>query len=93
MAEVTEETIKHVAKIARVQLTDDEIKKFTGQLKDVLDSFRKIDEVNTKDVKPSFHPQEIKNVFREDKVKRWKWDPFSNTRHKEEKHFKGPRVV
>ena len=93
MAEVTKETIKHVAKIARLQLTEDEIERFTVQLKDVLDSFKKIDAVDTKDVKPSFHPQEIKNVFREDKVKKWKWDPLENTKHKEGKHFKGPKIV
>jgi aspartyl-tRNA(Asn)/glutamyl-tRNA(Gln) amidotransferase subunit C len=93
MAEVTKETIRHVAKIARLQLTEEEIEKFTVQLKDVLDSFRKIDEVNTKDVKPSFHPQEIKNVFREDKVKKWKWEPLENTKHKEGKYFKGPKIV
>jgi aspartyl-tRNA(Asn)/glutamyl-tRNA(Gln) amidotransferase subunit C len=93
MPEVTEETIKHVARIARLELTEEEIKKFTGQLKNVLDNFKLIDEVDTKDVKPSFHPQEIKNVMREDTVKKWEWEPLTNTKHKEDKHFKGPRIV
>jgi len=93
MPEITEKTIKHVAKIARLELKEDEIKKFTEQLKHVLDAFKKIDEINTKDVAPSFHPQEIKNIMRDDKVKKCKWEPLANTKHKEKGYFKGPRVV
>lgn len=93
MPEITEDTIKHVAKIARLELKEGEIKKFTEQLKHVLDAFKKIDEVDTEDVKPSFHPKEIKNIMREDKVKRCKWNPLENTKHKERNYFKGPKIV
>lgn len=93
MAEITEETVRHVAKIARLELTEEEIKKFSKQLSDVLNAFKEIDKVNIENTNPSFHPQEIKNVFREDEVKKWDWDPFSNTKHKEERYFKGPKIV
>ena len=90
---IDKQLVKRVADNARLKLTEQEIEKFTKQLGDILQAFKEIDKVNTEKVKPSFHPQEIKNVFREDKVKEWKWKPLDNTKHKEKKYFKGPRVV
>lgn len=86
-------TIEHVARLARIELTEEETKKFTAQLAGVLEAFRKIDEVDTAGVEPSFHPQPLQNEWREDEVKEWKWDPLDNTKHKEGKSFKGPRIV
>lgn len=91
--EIEEETLKHVAKIARLNLSEDEVKKFKEQLSQVLEAFKKIDEVDVSNLEPSFHPIEIKNVMREDKAEKWEWDPFENTTHKEGKYFKGPRIV
>lgn len=90
---IDKKLVEHVAKIARLQLTDEEIKKFTQQLEGILQAFKAIDEVDTADVKPSFHPQELRNDWREDEVKPWRWQPLANTKHKEEKYFKGPRIV
>ena len=90
---IDKELVEHVVKIARLSLTEDEIKKFTKQLEDILKAFKEIDKIDTEDVKPSFHPQEIKNVWREDKPKKWKWKPLENTKHKEDGYFKGPRAV
>jgi len=90
---IDKELVKRVASNARLKLSEQEIEKFTKQLSDVLSAFKEIDEVDTADIKPSFHPQEIKNVFREDLAKEWIWQPLDNTKHKEEKCFKGPRIV
>jgi aspartyl/glutamyl-tRNA(Asn/Gln) amidotransferase C subunit len=48
--------------------------------------------VDTEGVEPSFHPQELSNVLREDEVISWSWDPLENTEHREGRHFKGPRI-
>ena len=85
--------MKRVAKVARLELTEDELKKFTEQLKSVLEAFKRIDEVDTAKVEPSFHPQPLSNDWREDEVKPWKWKPLENTKHKEGKNFKGPKIV
>lgn len=85
--------MEHVSKIARLELTEEEKEKYTKQLEDVLSAFKKIDEVETKDVPPSFHPIDLSNIWREDEVKEWKWNPLANTKHKEGKYFIGPRVV
>ena len=84
--------VKRVADNARLNLSDEEVDKFTQQLEDVVGAFKTLDEVDTKNVKPSFHPQEISDVYREDKAEKFSWDPLSNTKHKEGKNFKGPRI-
>ncbi len=82
-----------MADTARLDLSESEIEKFTSQLKDVLNAFKNLDDVDTKNVKPSFHPQEISDVYREDKAEKFDWDPLANTKHKEGRHFKGPKIV
>ena len=92
---VDKDLIAHVAEIARLKLTEKEIDKFTPQLKEVLDAFSKIDEVDVKETKPSFHPIELRNRLREDK-KQKSLTPekaLSNTPHKKEGYFKGPSAV
>lgn len=89
------ELIQKVAKNARLSLTESEIKEFLPQLKEILDSFSEIDKAPTKNVKPSFQPLEIKNVYREDKVEPslTQEEALANTQHKEKGFFKGPRAI
>lgn len=86
-------SIKRVAGNARLNLSDDEIEKFTKQLADILQAFKSLDEVDTNNMKPSFHPQEISDIYREDNAEKFDWNPVANTKHKEGKYFKGPRAV
>ena len=90
---IDKELIKKVAVNARLKLTDQEIEKFTKQMSAILEAFKEIDQVDTSNTKPSFHPQEIKNVFRDDIAKEWDWQPLDNTKHKEGKYFKGPKII
>jgi len=87
------DTVQRVAKIARLDLTEQEIKKFTDELASILEAFAALDKVNTTNVEPSFHPQPLQNVWREDKAEKFDWQPLANTKHKEGKYFKGPRIV
>lgn len=90
---IDKELVKRVSDNARLKLTEEETEKFTKQMSDILGAFRSLDEVDTKDVKPSFHPQEISDVYREDKAEKFDWRPLANTKNKEKKYFKGPRIV
>jgi len=92
---VDKELIKKVASVARLELTDAEIKKFQPQLKDILDAFSKIDKVNTDKTKPSFQPVELKNRLREDKKGKCltQEEALSNTEHKKDGYFKGPKAI
>ncbi len=91
--EIDRKLLEHLTKVSRLDLTEEELGRFTGQLKVILEAFKRIDEVDTDGVKPSFHPSELKNVWRDDVVKPWDWDPLENAGHTEEKHFKGPKIT
>jgi len=92
---IDNELILNVAKNARLNLTEDEISEFLPQLKEILESFSKIDKVNTKGIDPSFQPIEIKNVYRDDEIGKClsQEEALKNTQHKKEGYFKGPKVI
>jgi len=92
---VDKELIEHVAALARLKLKKEEIDKFTPQLKEVLDVFTKLNEVDTHNVEPSFQPVEIKNVLRKDVPRKCltQEEALSPTIHKKDGYFKGPKAV
>ena len=63
------EDVEHVARLARLKLTDGEKETYRRQLSDVLEHARKISEVDTEDVPPTSHTIPLVNVFREDRLK------------------------
>jgi len=66
MASTDEFDIEYVAKLARLELSDEEKVKFTGQLGKIIDYFHKLGEVNTEGVEPTAHANPIYDVLRED---------------------------
>ena len=64
---ITKKDVEHVAKLARLELTEDEKEMFTHQLGDVLAHVEKMNEVDTTGVEPMNHPIDFVNVMREDK--------------------------
>ena len=69
MAKKIDETqVRHVAKLARLDLTDDEVARFSTQLSDILGYVEKLNELNTDSVEPLAHCLPIHNVLREDTV-------------------------
>lgn len=92
---VDKKLIEHVASLARIKLTEQEKEKFAPQLKEILDLFSKLDEVDTKNTEPSYQPVELKNVIREDEPKPslTQDQALSLTKHKKDGYFKGPKAV
>jgi aspartyl-tRNA(Asn)/glutamyl-tRNA(Gln) amidotransferase subunit C len=69
MAErITRDDVAHVARLARLQLTDEELDLFTGQLAKVLDHARDVEALDVGDVPPTAHPYPLRNVLRPDQV-------------------------
>jgi len=69
MAEkLTEQEVRHVAKLARLKCTDEEIATLTSQLGAILGYFAQLEELDTTDVAPLAHCLPIHNVFRKDEV-------------------------
>lgn len=66
---VTEEEVKHIAGLARLKFSDDEIQKYTKDLGEIAEFVEKLNEVNVEGVSPTAHILDIKNVFREDDLK------------------------
>jgi aspartyl-tRNA(Asn)/glutamyl-tRNA(Gln) amidotransferase subunit C len=65
---LTREDVVHVAKLARLSLTADEIDAYTGQLASILGHAEEISAIDTTGVEPMSHPLPMVNVFREDVV-------------------------
>jgi aspartyl-tRNA(Asn)/glutamyl-tRNA(Gln) amidotransferase subunit C len=63
---ISEEEVRHVANLARLGLTDDEIEKMGGQLDAILDSIEKIQELDLTHVPPTANPLDLSNVLRPD---------------------------
>lgn len=61
--------VRKVAKLARLQLSDEEVAEFTGQLSAVIEYVEKMNELDTADVEPLAHSLPVSNVFRDDVVK------------------------
>ncbi|MFA5303756.1 MAG: Asp-tRNA(Asn)/Glu-tRNA(Gln) amidotransferase subunit GatC [Candidatus Nanoarchaeia archaeon] len=92
---IDKEKVRHVAKIARINLTEEEVDKFSRQLNDVIESFAILDELDVEEIAPSFHPIRTENILRDDEVKKClkKDEIFKLACHKENDYFKAPKIV
>lgn len=83
-----------VARIARLELAESELKKMESDLKSIIKAFGDLDNVNA-DCEPSFQPIPMKNVVREDTVEKSlsQAEALSGTIHKERGFFKGPKAI
>jgi aspartyl-tRNA(Asn)/glutamyl-tRNA(Gln) amidotransferase subunit C len=64
---ITRADVAHVAHLARLELSEDELDRFTGQLAAVLDHFRDVEALDTEGVPPTSHPLPLRNVLRDDR--------------------------
>ena len=64
---ISEQTIREVARLARLNLTDDEATLFAGQLGDVLGAIDQLKQLDVDNVRPMPHALDQVNVLREDK--------------------------
>lgn len=92
---ITKEEIEHIAWLAHIELDEGEKELFTEQFNRILEFFRKIDEVDTENVPPTFHVLDIVNVYREDEICETlsKELALMNAPKKEDGFFKSPRIV
>jgi aspartyl-tRNA(Asn)/glutamyl-tRNA(Gln) amidotransferase subunit C len=92
---VTVKDVEHVAKLARLGLTEEEKKRFTEQLSGILEYADRINIRDTKNIAPTSHAIPMKNVFREDKcipcenVK----EILANAPREENNMFSVPRIM
>lgn len=63
---ITPEQVKHIAKLARLGIKDDDVEKFSRQLSSIMEYVEKLNEVDVKNVLPTSQVTGLENVMRED---------------------------
>jgi aspartyl-tRNA(Asn)/glutamyl-tRNA(Gln) amidotransferase subunit C len=66
---ITREDVAHVADLARLALSEEELDRFTDQLAAVLDHARDVEALDTAGVPPTAHPLPLRDVLRDDEVR------------------------
>jgi aspartyl-tRNA(Asn)/glutamyl-tRNA(Gln) amidotransferase subunit C len=69
---IDRDQVLHVARLARLRLSDDEVERMSGELSTILDHIETIGELDLSDVAPTSHVVQLENVLRED-VPRPSW--------------------
>jgi len=92
---IDKELIKKVALNARLNLSDEEVDGFILDFEEVLNTFAILEEVDTNNVESSFHPIPLSDEWREDEVSGClsQEEALSNTVHKKDGYFKGPKSL
>jgi len=66
VAGIDRDEVLHVARLARLELSDDEVARFQEQLSAILQAVSKVSELDLSDVPPTAHPLELENAWAED---------------------------
>ena len=68
MSEITPDVVRHLAQLARIDVTDSEVDRFTEQLGLIVDSAATLKAAVSGDIPATSHPIPMKNVYREDDI-------------------------
>lgn len=87
--------VKHVAKLAELEVKDKESEKLEQQLSTILDYIKKLEEVDTKNIEPTSQVTNLENVTRSDEIKPSlsQEKALSNTKSKYNGMFKVPAIL
>ncbi len=95
MASITRAEVAHLAKLARLALSDEELDHYAGQLDVILGAVARVSEVVSEDIPPTSHAVPVVNVFRDDVVQ-----PSLNAEQalsgapaSEDSRFRVPRIL
>lgn len=69
MSEITRDQIVHLAQLAHIALTEEELDRVSDELDVILNSVAKVQEITTDDIPATSHPIRLRNVFRDDVVR------------------------
>ena len=89
------QTVKHISRLARLNLTEEEVGKFSKEISEILKSFEILNKVDVRGIEPSFHPIELEGALREDKPEKCLplSEALANANTREKNFIKGPRAV
>jgi aspartyl-tRNA(Asn)/glutamyl-tRNA(Gln) amidotransferase subunit C len=92
---LSREEVLHIARLARLGLTDAEVNKLSQQLSKILESFEVLQQVDTTGVPPTAQPNTLKNVLKEDKIKPSlsQGEVLANAPHRDKEFFRVKAVL
>ena len=92
---ISTDEVKYVAKLARLNLSSNEVEAMTTQLDSILNYVDKLKELDTENVTPTTHAIEVQNAFREDEVRESLGQEASlqNAPHQNGEAFVVPKVI
>jgi len=96
MAEkIDTDLVRHIGKLSRIELTDEQVRTFAVQLSSILEYFDKLQELDTEKVEPMAHAVEMHNVLAEDVVGESLSadDALANAPARDGDFFKVPKVI
>jgi aspartyl-tRNA(Asn)/glutamyl-tRNA(Gln) amidotransferase subunit C len=95
LALVTLKEVEHIAELARLKFSKEELENYTHQLNQILEYVDKLNELDTKNVEPLSYPVEGNNIFRKDELKPSvsREEALKNAPETDEKFFKVPKVI
>jgi len=92
---VSKEEIEKIARLARLNLKEDEINEIGEQINQILDYVKKLEELDTDNIEPLSHALDLNNVFREDVIQASlpREKALENAPLKSDKFFRVPKVI
>ena len=92
---ISEDEIRHIAKLANLNLTEEEIKRYTKDLTDILEMANLVNDVNTDNVDETIGTNGLYNIFRKDEIKQNnnRDELLSNAPSQDEGMFRIPKVI
>lgn len=87
--------VEHIARLARLSLSDEEKELFGSQLNRILDYMEKLSELDTKDVEPTSHVLSLNNVMRDDIIGHSipREDAIMNAPDRTDKFYRVPKII
>lgn len=92
---LTKQQVEHIARLARLNITEKEVEKFSKELALIVDYFKQIASVETEDIEPRDQFITAENVFREDEVKESlpQHKALENAPDSDGEYFHVPKVI
>jgi aspartyl-tRNA(Asn)/glutamyl-tRNA(Gln) amidotransferase subunit C len=92
---ITREEVLHVARLARLSLSEDEVGRLKEQLGNILSYIRQLDALDTRGVVPTSHAVETGTPFRDDVVRPFgdRESILANAPDRHEDYFRVPRII
>ena len=92
---ISKQEVEHVAKLARLELSEQEKEKLTDQLSNILTYVETLNSLDTKGVEPTSHVLDLKNVMRDDVAVQGltQEQALANAPDKAVGHYKVPKII